>query len=61
MCRRERAVIHDQASTTATQKPSTLQVLPAPLAMPTKPARKTTPVTIEYAAQPRWRSAAKRG
>jgi hypothetical protein len=47
--RNDIAVIHDHASTTAIQKPITLQLLPDPLATPTKPARKTIPVTIEYA------------
>ena len=54
------AVIHDHARITAIQKPFTLQRLPEPLATPTQPSRKTSPVSAEYAIQTDWRSEAKR-
>ena len=41
------AAIHAQANTTAIQKPMTLQAWPDPVAMPTKAAKKITPVTTK--------------
>jgi hypothetical protein len=41
------AAIHAQANTTPIQKPMTLQAWPDPVAMPTKAAKKITPVTTK--------------